>query len=120
MGRNPEDGQQWPPRQQGPQYGRQWDPGASDRARQQRPPQPPPGWQPPQQQWPPQPGYGQQVQPWQQPPQPYGPRTSVTVKPISFAEHIFHFCMCFPTCGLWVIVWIARAAGKRKETTYYR
>lgn len=81
---------------------------------------PDPRQQPPQQ-WPPQQGYGQQVQPWQQPPQPpYPPRVAVTRKPISFAEHIFHFCMCFPTCGLWVFVWIARAAGKRKETTYYR
>lgn len=93
---------QWPPQQQ-PQ---QWPP------------------QPQQQQWPPQQPYSQQqVQPWQQPypPQPYGPpRMAVTRKPISFAEHIFHFCMCFPTCGLWIFVWISRAAAKRKETTYYR
>ena len=93
-------------------------------------------WQPPQQpprqqaqpyqgQWPP-PQYQQppqyQVQPYQQPypqqwQQPRPPQVTVTRKPITFAEHLFHFFMCFPTCGLWAIVWIARAASGRTERT---
>jgi len=77
------------------------------------PRQPPPQWQP----QPPPPQYPPQ---WQQPVPYRQPQVAVTRKPISFAEHIFHFLMCFPTCGLWIFVWIARAAGKRKETTYYR
>jgi hypothetical protein len=82
--------------------------------------------------WQPDPRYQQPQQPYRgpvPPPQPYpqqwqqpqpAPRMTVTKKPITFAEHVFHFLMCFPTCGLWAFVWIARAAGKRKEKTYYR
>lgn len=77
-----------------------------------------PRWQQPQPyqgQWPP----PQQVPAqYQQPP---APRVTVTKKPITFAEHLFHFFMSCCTCGLWIPVWIARAAGKRKERTrnYY-
>lgn len=53
--------------------------------------------------------------------QPYRqPQVTVTRKPITFAEHLFHLFMCFPTCGLWVFVWIARAAAGRTEKTTYR
>jgi hypothetical protein len=120
---------QWPPPQQQPQ-----NPPQQPQSQQAWPPrriaQPPPDprgpapyW--PQQQQPPQ--YPQQQvmpAPWQQPypPQQWQqPQVAVTRKPITFVEHLFHFFMCFPTCGLWIFVWIARAAaGRTEKTTTYR
>jgi hypothetical protein len=102
--------QAWPPRQQAQPYQGQWPPP------QQQPPYPPQYQQQPQ----------YQVQPYQQPypPQqwqrPGPPPVTITRKPITFAEHLFHLFMCFPTCGLWAIVWISRAvAGREERTTYY-
>jgi hypothetical protein len=106
-------GSNYPPRQHLPQ---QWRPDPRDpQGTPRMPMHMQPNMQYPYQQQPPQWQHNHYPQTWQQ-----QPHLAVTRKPITFAEHLLHFLLCFPTCGLWIFVWIGRAAAGRKERTVYR